>query len=360
MGVNERRNAVGEEAADWWLRLQSEGLSRADREQFVDWLRESPVHVAEMLRVAGVHGALEQFENWARISTHGSHEDDTVVALSGRSGDRPVRTPSSRRTWSIAAALSVVVVALVSIVWIPRGQLLETERGERRELALADGSLVYVDPESRLRVKFDEEARRVVLDDGRALFRVAKDSARPFLVEAGGTTVRAVGTAFGIERRPEGLIVTVAEGKVAVADANANVAARLAPPAGESPSISPVSVLEAPILLTANEQATVRSSDSFVQVRRVDSAIALAWAEGRLVFEDTPLAEVVEQFNRYNRIQVRIEDQHLASRPISGVFNAADTESFIGFIESTAPVRIERRAGDIIIAAAPMQPTLEP
>src|SRR5690606_23063359 len=97
------------------------------------------------------------------------------------------------------------------------GQLIATERGERREVVLADGSVVQVDPQTRLDVRFDDRFRRVVLTQGRAVFRVARQPGRPFFVESGEAVVRAVGTAFGVERREHGrLVVTVAEGKVAV------------------------------------------------------------------------------------------------------------------------------------------------
>ena len=87
MDASDRRRRASEEAAVWWVRLQSEEPSRAEREQFVDWLRESAVHVAEMLRVAKVHDALEQFEGWSKIATDRADDDgnsrDNIVALLG-------------------------------------------------------------------------------------------------------------------------------------------------------------------------------------------------------------------------------------------------------------------------------------
>jgi transmembrane sensor len=109
----------------------------------------------------------------------------------------------------------------------------------------------------------------------------------------------------------------------------------------------------AEILLNANEQVTVAESGTAAPVREVDSSRALAWAEGRLVFENEPVARAVEQFNRYNRIQLTVNDAELAQRPISGVFNAADPESFVAFIQSVAAVRVTRdNAADIRIEAA--------
>lgn len=331
MESTSRRRRVSEEATEWWLQLEGQEMSRDRREAFVDWLRESPVHVAEMLRVASVHNALEQFESWTRIATEGSGSDEVVVALHAADTAASTKARRLRNSWPIAAAVAGLALVTVLLLPVLRGQVMETDRGERREVVLADGSVVQIDPESRLRVRFEEHTRRVVLDAGRALFKVAKNPDRPFLVEADATTVRAVGTAFGVERRPQGVVVTVSEGKVAIEGKAAVVA---------------------PAFLTANEQVTVSSGGSATPVRKVDSARALAWADGRLNFENTPIREVVAQFNRYNSIQLHVEDGELARRPISGVFNAANPESFIAFIEATTAVRVERgNDGDIVIAS---------
>jgi transmembrane sensor len=328
----ERRRRVNEEATEWWLQLQAQDISRQQRAAFVDWLRESPVHVAEILRVASVHGALEKFENWARVATQGSGGDEqVVVSMHARDGAAPAQSRWLRRTWPIAAAVAGLALATALLLPALRGQVMATERGERREVVLADGSVVQIDPESRLRVRFEEHVRRVVLDSGRALFRVARNPERPFLVDADSTTVRAVGTAFGVERKEQGVIVTVAEGKVAIERRDK---------------------VQAPAFLTANEQVAVSSGGAAAPIRKVDSQRALAWAEGRLNFENTPIREVVAQFNRYNNIELRVEDEALAGRPISGVFNAANPQSFIAFIEATTSVQVKRESdGDIVIAS---------
>jgi transmembrane sensor len=134
--------------------------------------------------------------------------------------------------------------------------------------------------------------------------------------------VRAVGTAFGVENNRRGVIVTVAEGKVAVARTRDDGGAP-----GQQPS------MPADVLLTAGQQITVKDSGAVETVRAVDTTRALAWAEGQLVFENETLAHVVTEFNRYNRTQLRISDNQLASRRVSGVFEATDTETLLAFIQ---------------------------
>lgn len=350
MAPTDRRGHAAEEAGEWLLRLQAGELSREQREAFVDWLRESQVHVAEMLRVASVHGVLEQFEHWTRIETGGADRDDVVVSLL-RAPSSPALPARKRFTapWLAAAAIACIVVVTVLLVSSLRGQVIQTDRGERREVALSDGSVVQIDPETRLRVKMEEHSRHIHLESGRALFRVAKNPARPFIVHADGTTVRALGTAFGVERRAQGVIVTVAEGKVSVDGPRAQETSRVR----ESSQGEEGTSAEPGIVLVANEQVTLQVAAALPQVHKVDSGRALAWAEGRLIFEDTPVSDVVAQFNRYNSIQIQVQDERLAARPISGVFNAANPEAFIDFIQAGAVVQVSRRSSGLIVIASP-------
>src|SRR4051812_19991948 len=164
MDATERRNRAGGEAADWFARLQAGDMERAEREQFVEWLRESHVHVAEMLRVAQIHGALERFQRWVHISSGPKTDADNVVQLPPPQDSHLTQWPPSGHTRRMGTRLTLFAVAatvlltIASIVLLPtiRGQVIETERGERREVVLADGSLVQVDPETRLRVKYSD------------------------------------------------------------------------------------------------------------------------------------------------------------------------------------------------------------
>lgn len=344
MDVNERRARAGKEAAEWWTEMQAAELSLERREAFVDWLRESQLHVAEMLQVLEVHDGLAHFKRWAHISTAATDQDDasdTIVALPSMPARpapssfqyetaRPERKPWLRRAPSLIGVAASALLAVGVSVWISvSGQIIETERGERREVALSDGSVLQVDPETRMRVKLHDDSRRlVILERGRALFRVAKDPERPFMVRANGTVARAVGTSFAVETQMQDVIVTVAEGKVAVS----------VPPLPGKNEVEP----ELAAMLIADQQLTVAGSGASPSVRRVDSQRELAWASGRLVFEHTPLPRVLHEFNRYNQVQMRIDDAALAERRISGTFDASDPESFLAFIRTVAHVEVVR------------------
>jgi transmembrane sensor len=344
MDMNDRRARATHEATQWWNRLsiqESTEVSQSERELFTEWLRESPLHVAEFLRVAQVHDSLERFKLWNEVEGGGADQPDNVVQL--RDVDQRLPEPlgesnggraarSRVRTWAIAASSCLIAILGAWFALGLRGDVIESRLAERRQVMLEDGTVVQLEPETRMRVKFEETLRRVELEQGRALFRVAKNPQRPFLVTADQTSVRAVGTAFGVESGSRGIVVTVAEGKVAVAD-------------------SPKAKAEgAEIFLTAGQQVIVPGSGAVAPVRAVDTTRALAWAQGQLVFENDTLADVVQEFNRYNRVPLSITDAQLAARRVSGVFEATDSETLLAFIrQSGNEISITRTDAGIVI-----------
>ena len=382
MDSSKRRELATAEAADWWLRMQAGELSLAERKEYFDWLRESVIHVAEMVRISQVHGALEQFEGWDQVSTEGCDEPSRVASFPetvrvGRQQppvadfDETPRRPA--RHWWLAGAAAASMAAF-AVWWFiaAQTQLIETGRGERRGLTLADGSVVHIDPESRLRIRYDDHLRKITLERGRLLFRVARDAARPFVVHAGTTQVRAVGTQFGVEHDRDGIVVTVAEGKVMVQPQETSSpfgSGKTASLPSESPASETANgdaagtaasrgnarqaAASANVLLTAGEQVTVPEVGPARAVRRVDSERELAWAVGRLVFDQEPVADVVEKFNRYNIVQLHVADTQLARRTVSGAFDASAPESFIRFMQSVVPVRVSRTEQDITISSVP-------
>jgi transmembrane sensor len=343
MDTNDRRARATQEATQWWNRLSTlkpTEVSVSDRESFTEWLRESPLHVSELLRVAHVHDSLERFKLWSQVEVGAIDEQpDNVVLLrdddersSEQSANPPPEARSRVRIWAMAAGTCAIAILGAWFALGLRGDVIESKQAERRQVMLEDGTIVQLEPETRLRVKYEENLRRVELEHGRALFRVAKNPQRPFLVSADQTSVRAVGTAFGVESNSRGVVVTVAEGKVAVADSPK------ARSSGEE------------IFLVAGQQVTVPDSGAVAPVRTVDTTRALAWAQGQLVFENDTLADVVQEFNRYNRVQLSITDAQLAARKVSGVFEATDSETLLAFIrQSGEEVNVTRTDEGIVI-----------
>ena len=170
MDQNERRERAAQEAAEWMLRLQDQNITRVQRAEYVRWLRESPLHVSEMLRVTHVHSALAAFPHWSKI-TPVEVSFPPVSTLDRRGAD----TARPRRSgWLRPAGVTafVVIVSLVLAYTVHIGpQTIRTGAGERREVTLADGSVVRISPETTLRVRFTERQRWVLLSRGDAVDR---------------------------------------------------------------------------------------------------------------------------------------------------------------------------------------------
>src|SRR5882762_8271497 len=230
MDANDRRARATDEASQWWTRLGTQGpadVSETDRQEFTQWLRESPLHVAELLQVAYAHDTLERFKLWDEISVLTDEIDANVIPLNpnpqhlstseGPNFSPPREMRGGRRArFLLAASVPLIAIAAGWLAMHSSATTFETDRAERREVVLNDGSVVNLEPETALRVDLGKVQRYVVLTRGRALFHVAKDPSRPFIVHAGDTNVRAVGTIFGVEQKNQNIIVTVSEGKVGV------------------------------------------------------------------------------------------------------------------------------------------------
>ena len=342
MDQSERRERAAQEAAEWMLGLQDQNITRAQRAEYIRWLRESPVHVAEMLRITHVHTALAHFPHWNEIAPLDvSFAPVSTLELPRATNRRGANVSKPRRSawlWPAGVTAVLMVVSLVLTYIVHLGPLtIRTGAGERREVTLVDGSVVRLSPKTTLRVCFTEQERWVRLSRGDAVFRVAKNRVKPFLVETDHARVRAVGTEFGVENQGNVVIVTVEEGRVAVTQ----------PATGLAPSARALPQIE--VSLGADQQVVVPQAGPMGSIRKVDSRRELSWADGRLVFEQDPVAEVVQRFNRFNRIQIEIRDPKLAARPVSAVFDASDPEAFIAFLESVANVRVTRSSSDMIV-----------
>ncbi len=350
----ERRARAAAEAATWAERLEDGPLTGAERSELTDWLRESPLHVAEMLASGRLSSALQRFPHWkalappAAASARGAEGPDDgrrtsfgaspigTVSPKVRSPGRSTRNPAARWAAGLAAGVAIAAIAVWFMRGDPRVTALNTQPGERRQITLADGSLVRLMSDTDLRVQMQPHLRTVRILRGEALFRVAKDPARPFVVDVETTRVRAVGTIFSVERRVDGVVVTVAEGKVAVRPGGAG-----APGAADSTAGSEVP-------LEANERLVVSALGIASAVHRVEPAPDVDPSDPfqvrshRLSFENARVADVVAQFNRRNRLQIEISDPALAARTVSGIFDSDDPQSFVDFLRSTSSATTSR------------------
>jgi transmembrane sensor len=328
-----------EQATEWFAQIRECELSDADRKAFSLWLAESPVHVREYLGIAELWAAVQSMEAGPAHS-----RDDLILALhadkdanvfplvstDNRAGTpepvRRMRTRGKGRRWFIPLGIVASVAVLTVVVWANLNwgsDTYRTSRGEQQSIVLSDGSVVQLNTLSTLLVHFDKDRRWVELTQGEALFRVAHDSARPFDVQTPFAVVRAVGTEFNVYNRTDGTQVSVIEGKVRIAaDARSSGANNT----------------QSAIPLAAGQQVTV-SSVAEPKPIPANVATTTAWVQRRIVLDNDSVRSAVEQFNRYNRMQIHVRDEELADLRISGVFDVDDPKALIKYLEQTQRAR---------------------
>jgi transmembrane sensor len=203
---------------------------------------------------------------------------------------------------------------------------------------LTDGSIVELNTNSRLRVELERDRRVIHLERGEAIFRVAHDAKRPFLVMVGGTVVRAIGTQFNVRRRDQAVEVLVLEGIVALDSIDA-LGSRLAVPLPTTPVLNAGKIaIAAPTGLKLRDLATEEAERT------------LAWRSGMLSFNGQTLAEAAEEFNRYNRRQLILSDPAVASLRIGGTFRATNIDSFATVLQEKFHIKVVAKDGQIVLS----------
>jgi transmembrane sensor len=326
--------SIREHAAEWFLRLHAHDLSVAERFAYLQWLKASPAHIGETLLICKLYALLYPMKK--QLFFPGEGDVSNVIELPRETGAAQVsRTRSSWhiRALTVAAAIGVALLAgsIVKRTWLD--PTIETQASEWRSLPLNDGSLISVGPHTRLRNQFDERQRLLRLARGEALFEVAKDASRPFVVDADLAVVRATGTRFGVSRRDREVIVTVEEGTVLVSR-NRDQSHAVEVEGGEE---------------------TVVNGTWPPAVRRVDTVRALAWSSRRLIFDNDSVAVAVAEFNRRNRVQL-VVDPALSTQRVFGEFYADDPGSFAESIANTRKGIVVHQSDDVIL----LQPVAQP
>lgn len=333
-------------AAHWLATLTDENCTDAERQQFLEWLRASTRNVEEFLRLSTLARSASERELWPDENI-----EELVAAARASANVAPLRpagvhqSVSGRRSfrWAIAASLACIVALGAAVLMSPTVTQLwqpdyRTEVGEQRSITLDDGSVVQLNSRSHLRTLYNSEARIADLIDGEAIFRVATDPQRPFRVRTGATEIVAVGTAFNVNAETQRTVVTVLEGRV-------RVNRRAAPDSAGSASDGLLQNME----LTVGEQAIVAPAQPIVRIALSDTEKVTSWTQRRLIFEDTTLRAAAAQFARYSTRAIRIQDQAIAERRISGVFDATDPGSLVQFLRADATVAVrEDESGWVI------------
>jgi transmembrane sensor len=387
-----------DEASEWFVEFRAGDVDAPTRERFDEWLRQSPEHIRAYMGIARIYvevpppqvsrdidvPALIAYANSAGnvvpLPSRLAARQPTRLELEASSAQSPPAHSEGVfiRHRALAASLITGVVVVAGLLAWQRERYPEftTDIGEHRSLALADGSTVDLNARSKVLVEFSASERRVELLEGQALFQVAKDKSRPFIVKSGDATVRAVGTQFDVDRKNTGTTVTVIEGRVVVYSEVRPETSVVPVSSGESsahprtpavtkiqnspaiagappdlpPDLAPPTETGSAVYVGAGEQVTV-SSQALAPPEHADVGAATAWMQRRLVFDGTTLSDVVEQFNRNNRRQLIIESASLEGYHVSGTYSSTDPASLVRFLREQPGFKITETDNAVRIAA---------
>jgi len=345
------RAAIAEQAGEWFVANDDGPLDEQESAALAAWLKASPVHVEEFLGVSVIardlrEAGIEPEYSLESVLARARAEDDTPVQPLWPRVVTAVRELSLSRWLPVAvtmAALAAVSLGLLS--WWnarPVAQVsapgaatalhFETRHGEQLSRRLPDNSVLHLNTDSAINIRFGKTERLVTLTSGQADFEVAHDPERAFRVFAGSAEVVAVGTKFDVRLEGDSTVVTVVEGRVAV---------------GPSPllkKLGPRSDQNHPprfVQLGADEQIRVAEGEWPATPTAVDAQRSTAWLRRQIVFDQEPLERVAAEFNRYAPKPIEIATPALRNLQISGAFATDDTEAFIAFLRSLKGVQVE-------------------
>jgi len=301
------------EAAGWVTRLHGPERTPAAEAGFRRWLAEGPENAK----------AFEFLTD--------------VWETSGRLRRRPLEHVKSWQLPGIRISLSraalagcaIAILAVLGTLFYMRSDGVSTGVGEQRTLVLDDGSRVHLNTNTQAAVRYDRHTRLVELKSGEALFEVAKQPERPFIVLAGNRRIKALGTSFVVRRDQDKVAVTLVEGKVAVTPL-------------EKPEAS------TRVTLVPGERLTVAAHQE-PKIDTPELSKLTAWQHGQVDFDATRLADAVAEMNRYSQKRIVIEDPLAAGIPVSGVFVAADTDYFVEALAYNYHLQVRRSSDEIVL-----------
>jgi transmembrane sensor len=360
---------AAQQAASWWALLNDGPPTDQETRAFWKWMTRSAENVQNYLEIARMDRALSSKPfNWpdtsiAELVRQAAAAPPEVSAFPLRSkpiADTPapsliraarasIRSAGSargasilrsRRLWVTAAVIASVASVSIGLQLVWGSQEYKTDVGERRSITLADGSNVTLNASSSIEVRFAKDRRRLRLTAGEALFHITPDASRPFDVGIGGAGVRVLGTTFNVRRRGRASNITVVEGSVTVFP-DTGVDGDLPP----RPSSFAPGAHVASLAVKAGEAVTLAPNVTARTVQ-ADIAMATAWTRGELAFAHESLAQIAEEFNRYNHTVIRI-DPRIHDKELTGMFRVNDPESFLAYLATFPDLQIDRSKDEV-------------
>lgn len=343
------QESAQQQAALWYARLRAPDCSDVERHDFQLWLEADASHEqAWQLAVAIADRVKQQAQHDSRLRALADAAlQSSAHSTANRAACKPAAVDAVSGKTCLAHAnfwrrAAVVVLSIGAAAWLatrmneqaPEANSMASyanhETHEQR-IQLEDGSVVHLDVGAELSVEMHAHARNLQLSSGRAYFEVAHDATRPFAVIAGDTRTVALGTRFQVAMVSGGVQVTLAQGSVAVSDAADSGRWRE--------------------VLHPGQQLNIHENNDKHELSEINADAAMGWSKGRLIFDGAPLAQALDEFNRYASVKVSLGDASLANIPIGGNFVAGSSSSeFVAALTAVLPLRsVSAGANEIVL-----------
>lgn len=301
--------AARSDALDWILRISDDPEAEA---QCAEWRAAAPEHEAAWD---------EALEVWNRSGNLGSLDrDDWRQEIESLSVQASAIT---RKSWGFAIAATIVAALCLGWLLTLPGIQYSTGVAQTQQIALGDGSQLTLGADSKVELRFEEDERNVVLNDGQAYFEVAKDRSRPFVVRAGNAEVRVTGTKFDVRRTDADVTVSVSEGRVEVRRVS------FLPFGGSDSELR---------VLTAGLQSTLAEGTGNFEEPRAAIIPAGEWKQGRFFYHDAALSQIIWDAGRYSSVPLRIDDPTVAAMKVTTSFQVEEIDQFLVNLTAILPI----------------------
>lgn len=318
--------AIDDCAARWAAKRLSGNFSAADEDNLRKWLGADPKHEAA-------------YSEYLSIAEAGAHAGAVSGHITAANDERAVIAATPRHSWLIGAPALAASLFAVFFFFGPAQQAsvqidtYATLRGETRDVALPDGSVVTLNTNTVLTFTETQDDRIATLERGEAFFDVKRDVSRPFTAKAGDARATVLGTTFTIRKNADESIICVLSGLVAVQSVS-----------GDQGGAS--------VNLAKGQQISVASTGALSRVNRFDPGDAATWRHGYLYFDNTPLARVIADLNRYFVPQIELEDEALGEAPVSGRIELESQDVAVRAISAALSLDASRHGADKIVLRA--------
>ena len=303
---SEAADTIDEQASLWFIRRHSQRMSKADSHQFEHWLNASPEHVQAYESIAGVW---REFDAMPR------------PAAEVKPAHRSIFFPLWRPLGHSVAALFIAAILFLPYSKLPAlllNNMTLVTTDNPKEVTLPDGSQVFLNNQTRMRIAYETTVRQIYLDKGSVYFKVKSNPYRPFIIEADGRQIKVVGTQFEVSNQQHQVAVQVSQGVVSFKT-------------GEQQTSQ---------YLLAGDSAVSGAENSKVTLSKINALDVASWRFGELIFTDKPLAEILAQLKPYSTLEVELSPPSLAQYKISGRIDLRQPERFFQALPQLLPVQV--------------------